>query len=69
MDFVGNKVDQPAKEVTGDLACRALVELSEGKLGRPVNRHKHIELAFFGSNLGDVDVEIANRIGLELFLG
>jgi hypothetical protein len=43
-----------------------VVELSESELGRSINRHKQIELALSGLHLGNIDVEIADRIAFEL---
>lgn len=45
------------------------MQLHKGKLGCPVDRHEEVELAFLGADLCDVDVEIANWIGLELAPG
>ena len=41
----------------------------EGELGGPVDGHEEIELAFLGAHLGDVDVEVADRVALERLLG
>ena len=43
-------------------------ELDEGKLRGPVDSDIEIELAFLRPDLGDVDVEEADRVGLELLL-
>jgi hypothetical protein len=45
-----------------------LVEFDEGELRGPVDRDDEMELALRGSHLGDVIMEIAGRIGLELAL-
>jgi len=37
-----------------------------GKLARPVDGHEEIELSLGCLHLGDVDVEVADRIGFEL---
>jgi hypothetical protein len=34
------------------------VQLNKGELGGSVDRDEQIELALFGANLGDVDVEV-----------
>jgi hypothetical protein len=34
----------------------------------PVDRHEQIELAFLGAHLGDIKMEVADRIGRELLL-
>jgi hypothetical protein len=41
------------------------MQLDEGELGCAVDGDQEIELALFGSDLGDVDVEEANRVALE----
>jgi hypothetical protein len=44
--------------------------LHEGELAGAINGYIEVELAFSGLELGDVDVEIADRISLEfLFKG
>ena len=48
------------------LACEDT--LHEGELAGTINGYIEVELAFSGLDLGDVDVEIADRISLELFL-
>ena len=42
---------------------------NEGELRPPIDRDNEIELALSGSDLGDIDMEIADWIGLELALG
>jgi hypothetical protein len=44
------------------------VHVREDELRCPVNHHKKVELSFLAANLGDVDVEVTYRIGLELLL-
>ena len=44
------------------------MQLYEGELRGAIDRHKKVELFFFGANLGDIDVKVAYRIGLELLL-
>jgi hypothetical protein len=41
----------------------------EGELRGPIDRDDEMEPALRGSDLGDVDMEIADRIDLELALG
>jgi hypothetical protein len=45
------------------------MQFDEGKLRCSIDRHEHVELAINRAHLGDVDVEIADRIGFELLLG
>jgi hypothetical protein len=45
------------------------MQFDEGELGRAVDRHEEVEPAFFGSHLGEVDVEEAEWISFELSFG
>jgi hypothetical protein len=45
------------------------VELGKGELRGPVNGHEEVELALRGPDLGNVDVEVADRVGLEALAG
>jgi hypothetical protein len=45
------------------------MQLGEGELRGPIHCHVQVELAFFCAELGDVDMEVANRIALEGLLG
>ena len=69
MDLVRDGGDQAAQEVPGGAARHLLVQLDEGELGGAVDRDDEVELALRGSNLGDVEVEEADRIGLEFAFG
>ena len=69
VDPVGDGFDQAAQEVRGRAARHLLMQFDEGELRRPIDRDKEIELALGGSNLGDVDMEISDRVSLELALG
>ena len=51
------------------LTVGLLHQPSEGVLGGAVHSHEEVELALLGADLGDVDVEVADRIGLEGLLG
>ena len=66
VDLVGHGGGKGPEEVAGDTPRRLLMQLDKGELGGPVDRHEKVELALFGSHLGNIDVEIANRISLEL---
>ena len=68
MDLVGHGGDEVAQEVGGGTARDLLVQFDEGELGRAVDRHEQVELALGGADFGDVDVEVADRVGLELVL-
>jgi hypothetical protein len=45
-----------------------LYQLHEGEFPFPINGHEQVELALGGLNLGDVDMEEADRVGLEPLL-
>lgn len=69
VDLVGDRCDQPLQEVGGGLAAYALVQLDEGEPAGAVDGHDHAQLALLGAQFRDVDVEVADRIGLEAILG
>ena len=69
MDLVGDSGDQAAREVPRSAARHLLMQFDEGELRRSVDGDEQVELALRGSNLGDVDMKIADRVGLEFPLG
>jgi hypothetical protein len=66
---VGDGLDQSAQEARSGAAHDLHVQFDEGDLGGPVDRDNEIELSLRCSDLGEVDMEIADRIGLNLRLG
>lgn len=68
VDLVGNSRDQSFEEGRGGGPSRLSHQLHEGELAGAIDRDIEVELAFGGLELGDIDVEIADRISLELFL-
>ena len=58
--LIGHGVDQVAQELGCNAPCGLLVELGKGELADAVDGHEHVELALFGAQFCDVDVEIAN---------
>jgi hypothetical protein len=40
------------------------MQFDEGELRGPIDRDEEMELSFSGSNLGDVDTEISDRVVL-----
>ena len=68
MDRVGHRLNEGAQEVCGDISRGFLVQFDEGELGDLVNGHQEIKPAISGLNFGDVDVEVAERVGLQLAL-
>jgi hypothetical protein len=69
MDLGGDGGDQPTQEVTRSLASGFLMQLDEGELRRSIDGDEQIEFALRGSNFGDVEMKMADRIGLEFPLG
>ena len=56
---------EPAEEVRRDPTRRAIVEFRKGELADPINGHEQIQLALLGPDFGEIDVEVAHRIGFE----
>ena len=70
MDAIRHGLDQRPQEVSGDAARRLLVQFDEGKLCGAIDGNQEVELALFGSDLGDIHVEVAERVGFEgTFIG
>jgi hypothetical protein len=68
MDLVRDGGDQAAQEVPRGAARHLLAHLDKGELRRSVDGDDEVELALRSSNLGDVDMKVADRIGLNLRL-
>ena len=78
VDGVGHSLDEGAEEVACDALRGFLVQFDEGELGGSVDGDQQVKLSLGGVDLGDVaeirricrrDVEIAERVGLELAFG
>jgi len=69
VDSVGDGGNKSPEEVSGNAPSSALMQLGIGELAGSINGHKEIELALLGSNFGDIDMEVADGILLELLLG
>jgi hypothetical protein len=69
VDLVGDGVDPPTREVARCQASHFLMQLDEGELRRSVDCDEQIEFAVRGSDFGDVDMELADRVSLEFLLG
>jgi hypothetical protein len=50
------------------LAVGLFLQRNKCELRSSVDRHEQIELAFFGADLSDIDVKVADRVGLEFAL-
>ncbi len=68
MDLVGNSLNHSHQEIGGRVAVGFVEELNKNKLRCSVNGHKKIEFSFLRAHFGNIDVEVSNRILLELFL-
>jgi hypothetical protein len=68
MDFVWNwnGLDQREQEIRSGDAIGFLFELGEGEFQGAVDGGEKIELSFRRRHFGDIDVEEADRAGLEL---
>src|SRR5271157_839062 len=69
VNFIGDGIDQVSQELRRHQFPSLIVELSEGEFGCPVHGHEEIELPLFGSDLGNIDVEIADGVLFERLLG
>ena len=66
VDPVGHGFEEMAEKVSRDARGRFFVQLDEGKLRRAVDGDEQVKLAGLRPDLGDIDVEIAERVSLEL---
>jgi hypothetical protein len=66
VDPVRDGFDESSQELGSDMPASLLVQSGEGDLGDPVDGDEQIELPGFGPDLGDIDVEVADGVGLEL---
>ena len=68
VDLVGNRLDQGDEKGRGGDPRGLCLQPDKGEFARPINGYEEMELPFGSLDLGDVDVEVADRIGLELLL-
>jgi hypothetical protein len=61
--------DQCFQETHGGRTIGLLVQANESEFRRAVDRDKQVELALCRAQLGDIDMEIADRIGFKFSLG
>jgi hypothetical protein len=69
VDLVGERLDHPFQEGRRRGPSGLLDQLHNGEFARSINGDIEIELALGGLDLGDIDVEISDRIGFEPLLG
>lgn len=67
VQLVRRRLDEVAQKLCGDQLRRAWVQFGVGDLTGAVNRHEQIQLPFFGSDLGNINVEVPQRIVFERF--
>ena len=68
VDLVGNSFDQMAQEIASCAPLGLAMKFDEDEFARSIDGDEHVELAFGALHLGDIDVEEADRIALELGL-
>lgn len=68
VDLVRNSFGQPPQEVARRSLLGFLVQFDERELAGPVDRNEHVEPALGAPHLGEIDMEKADRIALELRL-
>lgn len=66
VDGVRHGFDQCVQEVGRNPLRGLLMHLDEGELRSAVDSDQKIELALFGANFRDIDMEVANRVAFEL---
>src|SRR4051812_43988458 len=66
MSSAGHGFEETTEEVGRDPRRGFLVQLDEGELRSAVDGDEQVELALLGPDLGDVDMEVADRVALEL---
>jgi hypothetical protein len=69
VDLIGNGGDELVEKLSRRDGGRLRLQPGEGVLRGPVHGHEEVELALLGADLGDVDVEVAERVALEGLLG
>ena len=66
VDLVGNSPDDRPQEVTCYPRRHLLVQLDVGELRGAIDGHQEVEPSLLGADLGDVDMEVADRVSFEL---
>jgi hypothetical protein len=69
VDAAGDGLDQIAQETRRLHFSGAPDEADEGELAGAIDRYEEAQLAFFGADLGQVDMELADGIRGEALLG
>lgn len=66
MDLVGHRFEQMLQELPCCFTIGLLDELRDRKRAGSVDSNKQIELAFLSPDFGNADMEITDRVSLEL---
>ena len=66
MDLIWHGSEHVLQELSSRLPVGFLDELGHGKLARAVDANEQEELSFSSLHLGDVDVEVSDRVTFEL---
>ena len=66
MDLIGHGFNQSLEEGRSDVDRGALFQTCEGELRGSIDGHEELELALGRLDLGDIDMETADRMTLEL---
>ena len=66
VDLVRYDCNETSEEVGRGAACDLFVQFDKHELGGAVDRDEQVELALCRPNFGDVDMEVADRIGPKL---
>ena len=68
VDLVGHIGNQVLQKSGSGFSGRVTVQLGIGKLAGPVDGHEQVELAFFGTDLSNIDVKEPDRVSLKSLL-
>ena len=66
VDAVRDGLDQLAQELGRLRLAGATDQADEGELAGAVDGHEETELAFLGAGLGEIDMEVADRVAGEM---
>ncbi len=69
VDVKRHPFDESAQEIRGDPARRPFMQFRERELADPIDGDEQIQLALLSPDLREVDVDVPERIGLELSAG
>ena len=67
VDAIRNEFDELLEELRSRPTIGLRDELSEGELGSAINGDEEMKLAFCGAHFGEIEMEVTDGIGFELF--